>query len=99
MTQLEPIITFKNAAVREWLDHKGIKGKYLAYASPQDVAHRHVYGILPFWLAAFADTVSEVSIPNLTTSERERFNRGDMSVAEMTAAGAYIATYQIRLIN
>ena len=99
MTKLDPIITFKNAAVREWLEHKGIKGKYITYATPQDVAHREVYGILPYWLAAFATSVSEVSLPNLAPPERERFNRGDMTVAEMDAAGAHLATYQVRLLN
>lgn len=99
MIKLEPIITFKNAAIREWLEHKGIKGKYIAYASPQDVAHRDVYGVLPYWLAAFAHTISEVSMPNLPAPERERFNRGDMTIKEMDEAGASIVTYQIRMVD
>jgi len=91
-----PLITFKNPAILAWLEAKGIKGEHRQYVSPQDVLHRHVYGQLPLWLAAYADRISEVSIPKLSREARERLNNGLLSVPEMDDAGAYVATYQVR---
>jgi hypothetical protein len=90
------LITFKNPSLIAWLESKGITGEYKDYVTPNDVAHRHVYGHLPYWLAAYAERISEVSLPRLTRDDRQRLNAGVMTVAEMDAAGAYIATYQVR---
>jgi hypothetical protein len=95
----EPIITFKNPAIVDWLHHKGIKGKYIDYVTPQDIAHKHVFGHIPMWLAVFADKISEISVPGLTPPERERFNKGQITVQELDKAGAYVATYQVRPVN
>lgn len=94
----EPVIVSRNPAVIDWLRDKGINGTVLDYVSPLDVAHKHVYGSLPFWLAAFADRVSEVSIPNLDRPTRERFNQGRITIQEMDAAGADLVTYQVRTV-
>lgn len=94
----DTIITFRNETIREWLKEQGVDGIYKPYVTPQDVAHRKVYGYLPMWLAAFAESVSEVSMPRLTPPERERFNRGDMTVQELDHYGARIATYQVRAL-
>lgn len=95
----EPIITFKNPAIVDWLHHKGIRGKHIDHVTPQDIAHKHVFGHIPMWLAVFADKISEISVPGLTPPERERFNKGQITVQELDAAGAYVATYQVRPVS
>lgn len=95
---LKPIITCRNPAFRAWLQAKGIEGDVNEQARPDDLLHRHAYGILPNWLACYADRVSEISMPRLSREDRDRFNRGLLSVPEMDAAGAHLVTYQIRLL-
>lgn len=95
----EPIITFKNPAIIDWLEDKGIKGKQLKYVTPSDIAHKRVYGHIPYWLAAFADSICEVSVPNLSPQDRDRFNRGEITIQELDAAGAHITSYQVRQLN
>lgn len=92
----DPVITFTNESVLAWLKDKGIKGDCTEYVRPDDILHRHVYGHLPYWLASYADCVSEVTLPRLDRDERDRFNRGLLSVQEMDAAGAQIVTYRVR---
>lgn len=92
----DPVITFTNESVLAWLKEKGVKGQCTEYVRPDDILHRHVYGHLPYWLASYADCVSEVTLPRLDRDERDRFNRGLLSVQEMDAAGAQIVTYRIR---
>lgn len=91
-----PVITFSNESVLAWLKDKGVSGEQLGYVRPEDILHRHVYGHLPYWLASYADCVSEVTLPRLDRTERDRFNRGELTVQEMDAAGAEIVTYRIR---
>lgn len=91
------IITFNNNSILAWLEEQGIKGKHLSYITPQDILHRDVYGHIPYWLAAYANTVNEVSIPRLDRNDRERFRRGLLTVQEMDHAGAYVASYSVRL--
>jgi hypothetical protein len=90
------LITFKNPSILAWLEAKGITGERREYVTPNDIAHRHVYGHLPLWLAAYTERISEVSMPRLSREARQRLNDGQLTVAEMDAAGAYIATYQVR---
>ena len=91
-----PLITFKNPAILAWLEAQGIKGEHKEYVTPNDVLHRHVYGQLPLWLAAYTDRISEVSLPKLSREGRLRLKEGLLSIPEMDAAGAYVATYQVR---
>lgn len=90
------IITFKNPSILAWLAAKGIQGDQREYVSHTDVVHRHVIGHLPYWLAAYAESISEVSLPKLTREERRRLNDGLLSVADMDAGGAHLVTYQVR---
>lgn len=98
-TEANNVITFKNPSICAWLEEHGVKGKVLDYVTPQDIVHRNVYGHLPYWLAAYADQVNEVSIPNLTREERDRLNKGQLTVQEIDAGGAYIASYRVRLVD
>lgn len=97
MPENENIITFNNASVLAWLSENGITGKHYDYITPQDILHRDVYGHIPYWLAAYANTVNEVSIPRLDRKDRDRFRRGKLTVQEMDHAGAHIASYSVRL--
>jgi hypothetical protein len=92
------VIISRNQSLIAWLEDKGIQGHVVEHATAGDVAHRHVYGIVPFWMAAFADTVSEVNMPGLDRTERDRFNRGALTVQEMDAAGAELVTYRVRRV-
>jgi hypothetical protein len=96
MPETVPIITFTNESILAWLTEKGIIGERLEYVRPDDILHRHVFGHLPYWLAAYADCLSEVTLPRLDRDDRDRFNRGQLTVQEMDAAGAQVATYRIR---
>lgn len=96
MPETAPVITFANESILAWLAEKGVSGDHREYVRPDDILHRHVYGHLPYWLASYADAVSEVTLPKLDRDDRARFNRGELTVQEMDAAGAYIATYRVR---
>lgn len=90
------IITFSNESILAWLAEKGVSGDRQDYVRPEDILHRPVYGHLPYWLASYAETVSEVTLPKLPRNDRDRFNRGELTVQEMDAAGAHIVTYRVR---
>jgi hypothetical protein len=96
---VENIITFKNPSICAWLEEQGIKGRILDYVTPQDIVHRNVFGHIPYWLAAYAGQVHEVSVPKLSREDRERLNKGQLTVQELDAGGAYIASYRVRLID
>ena len=94
----DPIITYKNESVLAWLQEKAISGVHIDYVRPDDIAHRHVYGRLPYWLAAFADQVTELTVPRLHREDRDRYENGRMTVQEHDAAGAQLVTYQVRKV-
>ena len=79
-----------------WLKAKGINAELRTRVKTSEIAHRHVVGILPLWLAAYADCISEIAMPRLSRMDRTRFNAGELSVAEMDEAGAFLATYRVR---
>lgn len=97
MTHSHVIVT-KNQSLVAWLNDKGVNAPVLEYANPGDVAHKHVYGIVPYWMAAFAECISEVTMPGLDRFARERFNRGDLTIQEMDAAHAELVTYRVRRV-
>lgn len=94
----DALIVTRNESLLAWFKDKGITAPVLDYANPADVAHKHVYGLIPYWMAAYADIVSEVSLPGLDRHDRDRFNRGLLTVQEMDAAGAELATYRVRKV-
>ena len=92
----DSIIVSNNPSLVAWLNDKGVTSPVLSYANPSDVAHKHVYGIVPYWMGAFAECVSEVTMPGLDRLDRDRFNRGELTIQEMDAAGAEIISYRVR---
>ena len=89
------IIITRHQPLVDWLAKHGITGTVIAQATAKDVRGRHVYGVLPMWLAAEALSVTEVSMPGLTLEQRKAFAGGDLPVEAMDAAGAELVTYTV----
>jgi putative CRISPR-associated protein (TIGR02620 family) len=98
MTENVLIVT-RHAPLVEWLRRHGIVGKVIAQATPADVAGKDVYGVLPLWLAAEANSVTEVSMPGLPLEARARVNGGDFSVDEMDSWGAHLQRFVVRKVD
>jgi hypothetical protein len=90
------VIVTKNESVVAWLRDKGINAPHLDYATGPDVLHKQVYGLIPYWMASYADCVYEVTMRDLSRTDRDRFNRGELTVQEMDAAGAELVSYRVR---
>jgi hypothetical protein len=88
------IIVTRHHFLVEWLANKGITGKVIAHATPDDVLEKHVIGVLPFNLAALAIDVTTVDMPNLRSDQRGM----DITPMEMDVAGATMATYVVMKI-
>jgi len=82
------LIVTRHATLVEWLAKHGITGEVIAQATPADVAGKDVYGVLPMWLASYANSVTEVSMPNLPLEARAKVNGGDFTVDQMDEWGA-----------
>ncbi len=98
MKSLKSLIVTRHKPLVEWLAARGVTGQVLEQATPKDVQGKHIYGILPLWLAAEAIDVTEVSMPGLTLSQRKALAGGDFSVKEMDEAGAHLVTYRVERI-
>lgn len=95
----EKIIVTRHNTLVEWLARHGITGPVIEQATPEDVRGKDVYGILPMWLAAEANSVTEVSMPGLPLEARKRVNGGDFTVEEMDDWGAHLETFVIRRVK
>ncbi len=91
----ENLIVTRHATLVEWLRRRGIEGDVIAQATPDDVRGKHVYGVLPMWLAAEAETVTEVSMPGLPLEARSKVNGGDFTVEQMDGWGAELRTFVV----
>lgn len=94
----ESVICTQNESLLAWLRERGIKGPHLERANGPDLLHKDVYGLVPYWAAAYADRVFEVSMRDLSRADRDRFNRGELTVQEMDAAGAELVAYRVRRV-
>lgn len=89
------LIVTRHSTLVEWLKIHGIEGRVIAQATTEDVRGKHVYGILPLWLAAVAETVTEVSMPGLPLEARSKVNGGDFTLAQMDEWGAEMRTFVV----
>lgn len=89
------LIVTRHKTLVEWLNKHGITGTVMEQVTPEDVRGKHVYGILPLWLAAEADVVTEVSMPGMPLEARKRVNGGDFSVDEMDEWGAEVRHFKV----
>ena len=86
------VIVTRHVGLVAWLEARGIAGTVIAQATPADVQGKRVIGALPLHLAALADEVIAIDMPNLTAEQRGR----DLTPAEMDAAGATMTRYTVR---
>ena len=91
----ENLIVTRHAPLVAWLEKHGITGKVIAQATPEDVRGKNVYGVLPMWLGAEANTVTEVSMPGIPLEARTRMNGGDFTIEEMDSWGASMRTFVV----
>lgn len=89
------LIVTRHKTLVEWLRRHGIEGEVIEQATPEDVRGKDVFGILPLWLAAEANSVTEVSMPNLPLEARKRVNGGDFTLEEMDEWGAHLETFVV----
>ena len=87
------LIVTRHAPLVEWLRLHGIEGQVIAQATVEDVKDKNVYGILPLWLAAEANSVTEVSMPKLPLEARAKVNGGDFTIEQMDEWGAELKTF------
>ena len=87
-----PVIVTRHSGAVEWLRRRGITGEVISHVSdPAQVADRTVYGVLPLHLAALADEVVSVDLPNLRPDQRGK----DLTPEEMDEAGANLRRYRV----
>jgi putative CRISPR-associated protein (TIGR02620 family) len=87
------IIITRHSGLVEWLKLHGIEGDVISHVSnPEQVANMDVIGALPFHLAALANSVTVIDMPNLTPEQRSK----DLTVEEMNSAGANLRRYTVR---
>jgi len=89
------VIVTRHETLVKWLNNHGIFGPVFAQVTEQDIRGKDVYGILPMWLAAHANSVTEVSMPGLPLEARGRVNGGDYTVEQMDEWGATLKTFAI----
>lgn len=89
------LIVTRHKPLVQWLANRGIVGQVIEQAGPDDVRGKHVFGVLPMWLAAHALSITEVSMPRITVEDRRRVAGGDFTVEEMDAWGAHMQTFRV----
>lgn len=89
---MKNLIVTRHEGAIEWLRRQGITGDVVAHATADDVAGRIVYGALPLHLAAAADAVVAIDIPDLPAGKRGH----ELSADELTEYGATLTRYVVR---
>jgi len=92
---MENVIIARHAGLVEWFRRNGITGKVVSHATPSDIEGKHVYGMLPFNLAAQAASVTVVDMPRLTLEQRGK----ELTPEEMDIAGASLTTYVVKKVE
>jgi putative CRISPR-associated protein (TIGR02620 family) len=86
------VIISRHAGLLSWLAREGVTGPTVTgNATVEDVRGKHVFGILPLWLAAEAESVTEVSMPSLPLEMRGK----EYSAEDMDRFGAHMVTYKV----
>lgn len=87
------IIITRHAGAVEWLRREGVTGKVVSHATEKDVTGQVVYGMLPLHLAALAERVITIDLPNLAPGQRG----SELSADEMEKAGARLVAYEVKI--
>jgi len=87
----EHIIVTRHTGLVEWLQRHGITGKVIPYVDNIDeIKGKHIVGVLPLSLAAYADTVTTVDM-EFTPDKRGV----DISADEMDLYKPTLNTYKV----
>jgi putative CRISPR-associated protein (TIGR02620 family) len=93
---MERLIIARHAGAVEWLRRNGIKGQVVAHVDdPEILEDKHVYGVLPLYLAARARSITEIAMPGLTPEQRGK----ELTPEEMDEAGARLQTYFVTQVK
>jgi len=86
------VIVSRHAGAVEWLRRKGIEGEVITHITdPSAVAGKIVVGNLPMHLAAAADRVGVIEMPDLPAEKRGV----DLTADEMEEFGARLSWYRV----
>jgi CRISPR-associated protein Csx16 len=89
------VIVSRHQGLVDWLAQRGIVGKVIAHATPDDVRGKDVIGNLPLHLASVALSVTVVDMPNLPPELRGQ----DLSPEQMDQVGATLSRYVVRKVD
>lgn len=87
----ENIIVTRHAGLIEWLRARGIRGRVIEHVRRSDIRDKHIYGSLPYFLAAETATYTTISIPRSRTGNIQ----DRLTCQEMEELGAYMTTYEV----
>jgi len=85
------LIVTRHSGLVEWLHRHGVDGEVVSQATPEVVAGKDVYGVLPLHLAAQAASITTVDMPGLRPDQRGV----DLTPEEMDTAGATMTRYRV----
>ena len=88
------VIVTRHPALVALLRERGIEGRVLTHASPEDVRGRHVVGVLPLHLAALADLVT-VPVMELRPEDRGR----ELTLEEVRERFRGLETYSVKKVD
>ena len=90
----ETVIITRHQALVDLLRERGITGRVLAHATPEDVEGRHVIGVLPLHLAALAHRVT-VPVLELRPEDRGR----ELNLEEVRERFRGLETYSVKKVD
>jgi hypothetical protein len=89
------VIVTRHKPLIQWLAAHGITGEVIEHATLDDVRGKDVFGILPLWLAAEANTVTVIQMPGISLEDRKRAI-DSYSIDDMHNWGAEMRTFIVR---
>lgn len=88
------VLVTRHPALVEYFSNNGLTfDKVITHASPEDVTGNDVYGVLPFHLAALANTVTTIDM-NLPAEMRGK----ELSLTDIETYFIGMSTYQVKKI-
>ncbi len=94
MTDNNTIIVTRHSGLIDWLAMRGITGKVISQATPDDVRGKHVIGVLPLSLASLAIDITTVDY--ICPFDL----RGvDLSSQQLDDFGAMMNTYRVSKVQ
>jgi len=95
----EVVVVTRHLALVEYLRETGVipaDAQVVAHVeSPEQIAGRHVIGVLPMHLAVHAAQVTEVPM-QLTPADREAMQRGDLTLERVRQVAGAPRTYRVQ---